>query len=50
MIFTSAHALWRMGSPEGYGKQRTFFNLVRIERKWSIVNTVDHGFQVMPEE
>lgn len=49
-LIASVHVRWRMIFPEGYGKHRTFFNLARIDKKWGIVNTVDRGFQVMPEE
>ena len=46
-LIASAHIRWRMIFPEGYGKHRTFFNLANINGVWSIVNTVDRGFQVM---
>ena len=49
-LIASAHLRWRMIFPEGYGKHRTFFNLANIDGKWGIVNTVDRGFQVMPED
>lgn len=49
-LIASAHVRWRMIFPEGYGKHRTFFNLAKIAGQWGIVNTVDRGLQVMPEE
>jgi hypothetical protein len=49
-LIASAHLRWRMLFPEGYGEHRTFFNLANIDGKWGIVNTVDRGFQVMPED
>ena len=49
-LIASAHVRWRMIFPEGYGKHRTFFNLAKIAGRWGIVNTVDRGLQVMPEE
>ncbi len=48
-LIASVHVRWRMIFPEGYGKHRTFFNLAKIDGVWGIVNTVDRGFQVMPE-
>ena len=49
-LIASAHLRWRMIFPEGYGQHRTFFNLAKIDGKWGIVNSVDRGFQAMPEE
>lgn len=49
-LIASAHINWRMIFPDGYGKHRTFFNLAKIDGEWGIVNTVDRGFQVMPED
>ena len=49
-LIASVHLRYRMVFPEGYGNHRCFYNLAKIDGVWGIVNVVDRGFQVMPEE
>ena len=49
-LVASVHVRYRMVFPEGYGEHRCFYNLAKIDGQWGIVNVVDRGFQVMPEE
>ena len=48
-LIASVHARYRMVFPEGYGKHRCFFNLVKVDGNWKIVNVVDRGFEILSE-
>lgn len=49
-LIASVHVRYRMVFPEGYGKHRSFLNLTKIDGSWQIVNAVDRGLQVIPED
>ena len=49
-LIASVHVRYRMLLPAGYGQHRCFFNLAKIEGKWKIVNTVDRGIEVLPDD
>lgn len=44
-VIASVELTWRMILPESEGKHRTYFHLVKIDEKWTIVNVLDRGLE-----
>ncbi len=49
-LIATVHVRYRMIFPEGYGQHRSFINMAKIDGTWMIVNAVDRGLEVSPDD